>query len=546
MRSRASGGPRAVRGPRAFGGALAGLVAAASLTFAAPASAASASVAIVSPASGAVLDGTLTIDVIASDAGDPPASISVTATIDGVTSSLGSVTCDGFSPSCSGSVTWTPPGSTTAAILVAELQTAGGAVLDSSPVPVSLKSQPPTATILSPVSGAVLDGTVSVELSGTTDPNGTDSPSELVLDDTAGGKTTEVGSTQCLSASLTPTTSCSGTITWDTTGLSGDQTLAAEVFTADGASATSAPVVVSVTTPPPTASIESPLPGSVVRGLVEVDVAGATSPGVSDSPSDLALYDDDNGTTTEVGDVPCLSGVLGVSTCSAQISWDTNGLGGPQILTAEVTTANGASATSAPVTVAVFTKSRLVLARVPIARLGQHTSVQGTLESAVDGTGLAGAEVSLSIHPNVGAARVLRTRTAGSGHFAFSLVARGGATYDLAVTPTAAFTATSARATELVEASVSCRLASRSLPATGKDALTCLLPGLRRGVRLVLEDAAGATWAPLAMSTTEVGGRAALHFVAPAPGTARLRLVVAATPATITTVVALASLDVHA
>ncbi|MDA8296263.1 MAG: hypothetical protein M0004_06720 [Actinomycetota bacterium] len=532
---------------RAFGGALAVLVVAPpSFALAVPASAAAASVAIASPSNGAVLDGSVTVDVVATDASDPPASITLTATVNGVTSSLGSVTCDGFSASCSGSVTWTPASSTTSAILVAELQTAGGAVLDSSPVPVLLRSEPPTATIVSPSAGAVLDGTVSVEVSGSTDPNGTDSPSELVLDDTSGGKTTEVGSTQCLSAALTPATSCSGAITWDTTGLSGTQSLTAQVFTTNGASATSAPVAVTVATPPPTASIASPLAGSVVRGLVEVDVSGATSPGVADSPSDLALYDDDNGTTTEVGDFPCLSGVLGATTCSAQIAWDTSGLGGPQILTAEVTTQNGTSATSPPVTIDVFAKSRFVLARLPIAHLGQRTVVQGSLESTPDGTGLAGAEVALSVHPVLGAVRVLRTRTSGTGHFAFSLVAHGRATYELAVSPTAAFTAASARATQLVAASATCHLAFSSLPAGGKDALACVLPGLRRGIHLVLEAAPGTTWAPLATGTTEIGGRVALHFLAPPPGTSRLRLVVAATPTTITTVVALPSLRVRA
>src|SRR5438067_13815444 len=113
----------------------------------------------------------------------------------------------------------------TVATLVASVLLAGfGARL-----PVAAAATYPHVTINSPANGATVKGVVTVDATGSTDPSGTDAPSQLqlIVDGSA------IGSYACDGTSTT----CHGSQTWDSTTTSGSHTITVEADTMQGASA---------------------------------------------------------------------------------------------------------------------------------------------------------------------------------------------------------------------------------------------------------------------------------------------------------------------
>jgi hypothetical protein len=516
-----------------FHGALALLGAAALLVPAGPAAAASSgpTVSITSPQPGAVLAGTVRVEIVAAGtSSDPLSTLSLLVTSAGVTSTVGTSTCAPGSLTCVGTLAWNTTGESGSMSLAAEVTTASGQIAASAPVVVTIKSPPPSATVLSPAPGAVVKGTVTVDVAGSTDPTQSDSPQALALFDTAAGATTEVATYTCPVTSP-PASSCVGELTWNTTGLSGPQVLSAVVTTANGLSATSAAVPVTVDTPPPTIAITSPLPGAIVAGVINVNLTGATDPSVSDYPSDLALYDTSGDSTSEVGDYPCLtSAITGTPTCSGAITWDTTTAAGPQTLTAVITTHDGRTETSTPVPITVWTRARLSVSTPPLVRAGNRTAVRGAVVSANDGAPLAHVLVRLLIDPAHGRRLERTTRTNARGSFAFALRAATDATDRLSVPATASLGGTTAIAHQFAFAAVQCTFATRTLAPRATDPGHCSARGLPASVPMAIAAEIGGTWHTLAAGvSTPDGYRFALRLPArSAPGRLAVRVSIAA------------------
>ncbi len=468
-----------------------------------------ATVAITSPQPGAVLSGSVNVEVAAAGvSGDPPSAIELLVQSAGVTTTVGSTSCNGTSLTCVGTITWNTTGLSGQMTLTAEVTTASGAIATSSAVTVTIDSPRPTATILSPTSGAVVKGTVTVAVVGATDPSQSDAPTALGLFDTAAGATTEIATSTCPSATPTPST-CVAEMTWNTTGLSGTQVLTAEVTTLTGLTATSAPVTLTVQSPVPTAAISSPLPAAIVSGVVNVELNGATDPSESDYPTDLALYDTSGGSTTEVGDYACLANAINhAPTCAGAVTWDTTSAAGPQVLHAVVTTNDGRTGTSAPVTVVVWSRARLTLNTPATVRGGQRAALHGRVVAASDSAALTNVLVRLSIDPAIGAVRNLQTRTNARGAFSFTYSAPVKAIDHVSVPGTPDIGATVAAVRQLVVAPVRCALGAAL-------AGHCAVPRLPAGVPVTLAARLGGTWRTVA-HVVSVRAAFAFHLVLPA------------------------------
>jgi hypothetical protein len=196
---------------------------------------------------------------------------------------------------------------------------------------------PPTASITSPTAGSQVAGFVTVNATGEVDASDSDSVSvlQLYVDGSYAAEKPCPGSPR----------SCSQSFTWDTTSLYGSHSLTVTVKTAGAVWATSAAVAVQVGDPP-TASVDGPASGSVVRGPVTVPVSGTVDQLQPDTVSSLSLLVDG----TVVGTTSCASGG---TTCAGQIGWDSTGLTGQHALQARLLTGNGQTALSAQVLVTV-------------------------------------------------------------------------------------------------------------------------------------------------------------------------------------------------
>ena len=200
-----------------------------------PASAASANpvVSISSPAPGSTVKGIITISATGTaDTGDYPTQITV---YDGV-NQIGQINCQG-QQTCAGTVQWDATGLSGQHELTATVDTNNGLSATSAPVDVTVVSPSPTVAITSPRAGSLVTGTVTVAASGATDPNQSDYPTQIAVND----GTNQIGQINCQGQQT-----CAGTVQWDTSGLSGRQALSAVIDTNRGLSATSPVDVVTV------------------------------------------------------------------------------------------------------------------------------------------------------------------------------------------------------------------------------------------------------------------------------------------------------------
>jgi Bacterial Ig domain len=226
----------------------------------------------------------------------------------------------------------------------------------------ALADPPPSVTLTTPAANATIEGTVTVGASATAAPE--DDVDEIEFYD--GVKS--IGTIYCQGQTV-----CSGTIRWDTTGLSGIHSLSAVATQSGEEQATSSPVSVTILSPPPTVTITSPTGGSTVKGNVAVSVSGATDPSQSDYPTSIVVYDGVN----EVGTIHCQE----QQTCQGSVTWHATGLSGPHSLSAKLSTDNGLSVRSASVPVTVLSPAPTVAITSPAA--GAHLG--GTLLIRVSG-----------------------------------------------------------------------------------------------------------------------------------------------------------------
>lgn len=223
-------------------------------------------------------------------------------------------------------------------------------------------ASPPSVTITSPTAGATVKGTVRVEATATASPG--DYPTNITFYDGVN----EIGQASCQGQQ-----SCTGSVEWQATGLSGQHSLTAHVDTNENQSATSQPVVVTVVSPSPTVKITSPTNGATVKGTIQVSVEAATDPSQEDYPTSITVYDGVN----EIDHVDC----QGQRTCQGQVEWQATGLTGLHTLTAEVSTNRNLSVTSEPVTVTVLSPPPTVRITYP----SSGAPLRGTINVAISG-----------------------------------------------------------------------------------------------------------------------------------------------------------------
>ena len=222
-----------------------------------------------------------------------------------------------------------------------------------------------TVSITSPTAGATIDGTITLTALASEAPN-LGSVDSITFYDGAN----KIGYYLCTTAAQP----CAASVTWDGSGLSGQHSLTAvAVGFLNGAQTTSAPVAVTVVSPPPTVSITGPTAGSTVSGAIAVTATAATDASQSDYPTTIVLSDGVNA----LGDITCEA----QSTCQGSVKWNATGLTGPHTLTATVQTHTGLTATSTPVMVTVLSPGPTVRILSPAAgaSLGRkiHIGVSG-------------------------------------------------------------------------------------------------------------------------------------------------------------------------
>lgn len=285
---------------------------------------------ITSPSAGATVKGNVTITATSTaGAGDHPTSI---VFYDGV-NGIGSTNCEN-QQTCTASIQWHATGLSGQHSLTARVQTSASLSATSTPVLVMVVSPPPTVSITTPSNGSTVKGTVTVSVSGATDPSQVEYPTSITIYDGVNN----IGSISCQGQ---PT--CQGSVSWHATGLSGPHVLTAKMSTDNSLSVTSPAVTVTVVSPPPTVTITSPKSGTALRGVITVAVAGSTDPSQVDYPTSIAVFDG----TKEIGNISC----QGQPSCAGSLRWDTKGLTGRHILIAVIHTDKSVSANSAPVVV---------------------------------------------------------------------------------------------------------------------------------------------------------------------------------------------------
>jgi hypothetical protein len=316
-------------------------------------------IAIASPVASATVKGTVRVEATAmASSGDYPTSL---AFYDGV-NKIGSMSCQ-KQQSCSAFVEWHATGLSGQHELTAQAETNEGQSATSAAVMVTVVSPPPSVKITNPDPGATAKGTVIVSAEAATDPSQEDYPTAITFYDGVN----KIGYVHCQGQQT-----CQGQLEWHATGLTGTHTLTASVSTNRNMSVTSAPVIVTVISPPPTVTITHPANGTPLRGTITIAVSGATDPSQVDYPTGIEVSDG----TTNIGDVSC----QGQQTCSGTIQWNTAGLKGVQVLRATIHTNTNREAASVPIYVGGVPSKPHAKIRCHLAAFHVHTrhSDEGT------------------------------------------------------------------------------------------------------------------------------------------------------------------------
>jgi hypothetical protein len=219
---------------------------------------------------------------------------------------------------------------------------------------------PPTVAITLPADGSTIKGTTPVTAQGSAGAG--DAVSAITFYDGAN----TIGSASCQAQ---PT--CTATVPWRATGLTGQHTLTARIFTTSGQQTTSSGVAVVAVSPPPDVAIHWPATGAVVKGTVEISVEARSDPALDDYPTSISLYDGAN----TIGSVGCQA----QKTCAGSIVWRATGKTGTHALVARAYTNRGVSASSPPTEVTVVSPAPKVRIVKPLA----GARLRGTMTIAV-------------------------------------------------------------------------------------------------------------------------------------------------------------------
>ncbi|BEP14370.1 hypothetical protein acdb102_26810 [Acidothermaceae bacterium B102] len=330
---------------------------------------------------------------------------------------------------------------------------------------------PPSVTLTAPLAGATVTDLAYVAATGTT--AGDDAPYGMFL--VVDGH--PFGSTELCPPPYTQ--SCSLSLIWDTTGLSGQHSVAV-TFLSQLGEATTAPVTVTVVNPPPTVTITSPLPNAHVAGATQVTAAGLVDDRQTDSVKDMQLIVD--GVPSGAA-VAC--SVATRSSCTTTFTWDTSGLTGAHQLQVRFDTTL-TSVTSAKTLVIAGTvapqpvATTLVLMQGPPVVRGSAGVVHGVLSNTQTHLTIVGAPVQVVFTPLSGPARTVTATTDASGNFTATDPDPLLASTAVLATTGPDYSSSSATETLTVKVVITCHVPSpvrRGSAAT----VTCKAPGLAFG-----------------------------------------------------------------
>jgi hypothetical protein len=371
-------------------------------------------------------------------------------------------------------------------------------------------SPPPTVAIVTPAASATVKGTVAVTAQATAGSG--DTLSSIYVYDGAN----TIGSGSCQSQ---PT--CTITVNWRATGLSGPHTLEAHATGNSGGTATSADVVVTVQTPAPTAVITQPAAGSVLKGTLMVAASAATDPALDDYPTSITVYDGVN----SIGTISC----QGQTTCAGTVKWSATGLTGAHNLLAKVFTRRDVSAVSPGVGVTLVTPPPTVTITKPKAgaRLGGKITLAAS----------AATDPALDDYPTGitffdGSNRIGSIDCQGQQTCAGSLVwdtagLKGRHSVKAVVSTRQDESATSAAVTvgqaSRVSSKPSCRLSAHRVKVRRRVRGVCTVPGVASGTRVAVKYRTGRSYATVVNTKVAAGG---FHFSLKGSRRATFRLVV--------------------
>lgn len=288
----------------------------------------------------------------------------------------------------------------------------------------------------------------------------------------------------------------------------------------------------------PTVSITSPASGSTVEGTVSVSVSAATDPSQSDYPNFIDVYADSN----SIARVYC---TYGDSTCSGSVNWDTTGLSGQHTLVAELTTYNSVTATSATVTVNVYSGTRIKLTSVSSATSGHQEVVHGVISALSSHLAAPGVSLSVRYSPRTGASwsGTVKSGTAGDFSIRFTPVVNG--VLHLTSVASSGYGASSMAVHVSVHATALCNLSSRHLVVGSVAVSRCevkYLPSDTAFKVQLLSRPGG--WITLFTSWSSTRGSIAFHVSALRTGSYRLRVVLLRNSAFAQTITSLGTLNV--
>jgi len=428
-------------------------------------------VGITAPAPGASVSGLVPVHVTATtDTGltEFPQSIEL---LDGA-ASVGVLPCPATTNPCSVTFDWDVTGLASAGhVLKARVTTDALRTAASSIVSVTVANPGGAVVITSPAGGATVLGLTSVAVSASTDTSLSDYPASIAVRD--GSRV--IGSLTC----APPVHACIGTVSWDTTGLSGTHTLSADLVTTRSVTVTSAPVAVTVDNPTPTVAIWSPDADAAVSGTVSVRATGSTDVRRSDLPATFSLLVDGVVQTS----VPCTGGA---HDCTVVLPWSASHAAGAHTLVVTMTTTAGLTASSPSRVLYASSGSRVLLALPKIVRSGAPVLVVGRVVATTTGLGVAGVAVTVTRRPALGAASTIHVVSGADGVFTLRYVARTNATVTAVVIRTA-WLSTSLRVTSIrAMAPMSCTVATRTLAVGAVGRGRCAVVGLPAGTGLSL------------------------------------------------------------
>jgi hypothetical protein len=355
------------------------------------------------------------------------------------------------------------------AILVLVLSALVATTSDSIAAP-----PPPTLAVTSPTDGVTVKGTTSVVAQATA---GTaDTINSVAFYDGVN----LIGSFACQSQAT-----CTATVNWPATGLSGLHSLTARANSASGQQTTSAAVAVSVVTPRPTVAITAPAPGPV-KGNVVVSASAATDPALDDYPTSITISDG----AVFVGTIDCQA----QKTCAGSVNWKATGATGAHTLTAKVNTHRSDSGISVPVVVNVSTPPPRVKITKPSsgARFFGRTMIV-TVAGATD-SALEDYPTSIDVLDGtsfIGSVSCQRQTTCGGSVHWSTKGLKGRHTLTAVIHTNRSATATSTRVVVgrplRVKAKPRCTLSAHTARLGRRVRGTCIVPGAARGTSVAVK-----------------------------------------------------------